>query len=526
MNGPQPNGIMRRNISASDLSEFETTDPRIYQVRKSRLISLINWGHVVSTYFPFMLLSVVVVLVAQFTQSVIENRSDVQELATTLTATTSSSSVLFDLGWKGGILVIILIVYLARRNQRVYLVDFACFEPPEDWKASHQDVLSMLKSQKCFTEESINFMERILARSATGQSTAWPPGIIKSLKDPSQVADRSVQAAREESETVIYGVVEEVLKKTKIDPKKIDILIINCSLFSPTPSLCSMVIHKFGLRPDVQSYNLSGMGCSAGVISIDLARRLMASQRNATCLVVSTENLTQNLYHGNQKSMLLQNTLFRVGGAAMLLSNKLSDGFRAKYKLLTTVRTQGLGDDAYNAVFECEDKEGHHGVRLSKEIVMVAGRCMEKNFTTLGPMVLPISEQVKVVWSMVLRQITKKMKKALEGAKLNGLAKNVSIAKTYIPDFKRGIDHFCIHAGGRAVIEGIEKNLKLHDYHTEASKATLRDYGNTSSSSIWYELKYTEEKMSLKRGQRILQIAFGSGFKCNSCVWLSLKTQK
>jgi predicted naringenin-chalcone synthase len=40
------------------------------------------------------------------------------------------------------------------------------------------------------------------------------------------------------------------------------------SLFSPTPSLCSMVIHKFGLRSDVRSFNLSGMGCSAGVISI------------------------------------------------------------------------------------------------------------------------------------------------------------------------------------------------------------------------------------------------------------------
>lgn len=44
------------------------------------------------------------------------------------------------------------------------------------------------------------------------------------------------------------------------------------SLFSPTPSLCSMVSHKFGMRSDARTYNLSGMGCSAGVISLDLAK--------------------------------------------------------------------------------------------------------------------------------------------------------------------------------------------------------------------------------------------------------------
>lgn len=45
-----------------------------------------------------------------------------------------------------------------------------------------------------------------------------------------------------------------------------------CSLFSPTPSLCSMVSHKFSMRSDARTYNLSGMGCSAGIISIDLAK--------------------------------------------------------------------------------------------------------------------------------------------------------------------------------------------------------------------------------------------------------------
>ena len=44
------------------------------------------------------------------------------------------------------------------------------------------------------------------------------------------------------------------------------------SLFSPTPSLCSMVSHKYNMRSDARTFNLSGMGCSAGVISLDLAK--------------------------------------------------------------------------------------------------------------------------------------------------------------------------------------------------------------------------------------------------------------
>jgi 3-ketoacyl-CoA synthase len=48
---------------------------------------------------------------------------------------------------------------------------------------------------------------------------------------------------------------------------------------------------------------------------------------NTYVLVVSTENITQNWYFGNTKSMLIPNCLFRVGGAAMLLSNKRTESW-------------------------------------------------------------------------------------------------------------------------------------------------------------------------------------------------------
>ena len=48
-------------------------------------------------------------------------------------------------------------------------------------------------------------------------------------------------------------------------------------------------------------------------------------------------------------------------------------------------------------------------MRLSKDIVKVAGRAMEKNFTTLGPYVLPMSEQMKTGFWMLVRFLAKKM---------------------------------------------------------------------------------------------------------------------
>ena len=51
----------------------------------------------------------------------------------------------------------------------------------------------------------------------------------------------NMAAAREEASLVLCGAVEKVLKKTGIDAKSIDAVVVNCSLFSPTPSLSSIV---------------------------------------------------------------------------------------------------------------------------------------------------------------------------------------------------------------------------------------------------------------------------------------------
>ncbi|KAE8708668.1 3-ketoacyl-CoA synthase 19 [Hibiscus syriacus] len=210
-----------------------------------------------------------------------------------------------------------------------------------------------------------------------------------------------------------------------------------------------MIVNHYKLRTDINSYNLGGMGCSAGLISIELAKSLLEANPNTYAVVVSTENITLNWYFGNDRSMLLSNCIFRMGGAAVLLSNKARDKDVSKYKLVHLVRThKGADDKHYNCVYQREDEQGTVGVSLARELMAVAGDALKTNITTLGPLVFTIHGAVHV-----LRHPRSKEE---------------------------------------AVLDEIQKNLRLTDWHMEPSRMTLHRFGNTSSSSLWYELAYME----------------------------------
>ncbi|KAK8480403.1 hypothetical protein V6N13_090346 [Hibiscus sabdariffa] len=400
-------------------------------------------------------------------------------------------------------IVLVATVYFMSKPRSIYLVDYACYKPSVTCRVPFATFMEHSRLNLSNNPKSVEFQMRILERSGLGEETCLPPSIHYIPPTP------TMEAARGEAELVIFSAMDSLFKKTGLKPKDVDILIVNCSLFSPTPSLSAMVINKYKLRSNVKSFNLSGMGCSAGLISIDLARDLLQLHPNCNAVVVSTEIITPNYYKGKERAMLLPNCLFRMGGAAILLSNRRSERWRAKYRLVHVVRThKGADDKAYRCVFEEEDKEGNVGISLSKDLMAIAGEALKSNITTIGPLVLPASEQLLFLVTLIGRKIFNPK------------------WKPYIPDFKQAFEHFCIHAGGRAVIDELQKNLQLSAEHVEASRMALHRFGNTSSSSLWYEMSYIESKGRMKRGDRVWQIAFGSGFKCNSAVWKCNRTIK
>ena len=513
----------------------------------------------------------------------------------------------------------------ALSRRRVFLVDFAVFAAPREMETSPDYFKASIRARGSpFPPEAVAFMDKILDVSGLGPVTAMPPALRQA--PPPWVA--SLDAARAESEAVIFSVVEDALRKTSLRPADVDILVVNCSLFNPTPSLSATVVARFGLRPGVTSYSLGGMGCSAGLIALDLAREALASRPGGqVALVVSTENITTGLYQGTDRAMvsgergrerrerlglspsihpfhpshpsilprlpcspthalslfsgparvglrsepqpnsraacvekrissshhvslsrlstsqLIPACIFRVGGSAVVLTNAGPCSrlrWQAKYELTHLVRThKGSDPRAFACVAQASDGAGITGVRLSKDLMAVAGAALKANITALGPLVLPFTEQAHFLTRVAARRAAAALGRPAS-----------SLPAPYVPDFSTAFDHFCVHTGGRAVLEEVGSALRLAPEAARPSIATLWRHGNTSSSSIWYVLAYIESAAAVgvkvaaakaegrpglrippppvcaglapprpvRKGDRVWQIAFGSGFKCNSAV--------
>ena len=392
-----------------------------------------------------------------------------------------------------------------RRPRDVYLVEYGCFRPKPWFRAPYATCLEHVRLMPYLAkEEDVAWGRRLLLRSGIGEETCVP--YAYHYVPP----DRSVEASRDETELVIFAAVDDVFARSTVTPADIDVVVANCSIFTPTPVFADMVVSRYKLRADVRSVNLSGMGCSAGLISLQLAKNLLQVAPPGThVLVVSTEILSSQYYVGSKREMLLPNCLFRMGAAAMILSNSPE---RARFRLARTVRTVAAALDAgYSCVFQEEDDEGNMGVRLSKDLVATAGQTLKSNIVAFGPLVLPVSEQLLVALSLLKRKL------------LTSLRRGSGKVRLYRPDFRTAFEHFCIHAGGRAVIDEVQRGLGLSDDDVEASRMTLHRFGNTSSSSVLYELAYIEAKGRMKKGDRVWMISFGAGFECSSAAWECIK---
>ena len=119
---------------------------------------------------------------------------------------------------------------------------------------------------------------------------------------------------------LIFDTLDNLFAKTGISPSEIDILVVNVSLFSPAPFLTARVVKHYKMRSNVKPFNLSGMGCSASIVAIDLVQHLFKSYKNAFAIVVSTESLGSNWYPGKEKSMMLSNCLSSVQEVAQCSS--------------------------------------------------------------------------------------------------------------------------------------------------------------------------------------------------------------
>ncbi|KAL4178849.1 hypothetical protein AMTRI_Chr13g84270 [Amborella trichopoda] len=145
-------------------------------------------------------------------------------------------------------------LYFISKPRPIYLVDYTCCNLPDPGRVP-----------------STLFIEhvQILERSGLGERTCVSPALHYIPPDP------TIDDARAEAELIIFSAV----MRMGIKPQDVDILIVNCSLFSLTPYLSDLV------------------------------------HANEYAVVVSTEIIFPNWYSGNQRSMLLPKSRATVQSA-------------------------------------------------------------------------------------------------------------------------------------------------------------------------------------------------------------------
>ncbi|TKY49273.1 3-ketoacyl-CoA synthase 21 [Spatholobus suberectus] len=382
------------------------------------------------------------------------------------------------------------------------MLAYECHKPSEDTKVDSDSCANICLRNKNLGLEEYRFLLKNMTKSGIGENTYAPRNIIEGREAFVTVGD-----SLKEMDDIMFDTLDNLFNSTGFSPSQIDILVVSVSTFASVPSLTSRIINRYKLRENIKAFNLGGMGCTGSENAIGLVQQLFKTHKNSFAVVVSTECLSRSWYCGKVKSMMLPNCLFRSGGCAMLFTNMSSQKHIAMLRLKHVERTHlGANDEAYGCAMLVEDEQGYKGFRLAKSLPKAAAKALEVNLKMLVPKILPLW---KLVWFFTVSLCQCIMKEALM----------CNMLGTRGTDLKSGIEHFCVHPGGRAVIGEIGKRLGLNDYDLEPSRMTIHRWGNTSASGVWYVLGYMEAKKRLKKGDRILMIGLGSGFKCCNCVW-------
>ncbi|TKW34197.1 hypothetical protein SEVIR_2G289100v4 [Setaria viridis] len=380
------------------------------------------------------------------------------------------------------------------------LVDFSCLKPPRRLRIPVAGLLEHFRLIGCFDDGSVEFMTKVIEASGMGNETYFPPS-LHYIPPAATHAD-----AVQEAHMLFFPALDDLFAKTGVPPSAVGALVVNCSGFCPAPSLAAIIANRYRMRDDVKTFNLSGMGCAAGVVGVDVARRLLLTHAMPYAIVVSAEIVTVGWYSGKDQGKLLLNCYFRTGCSAALVTNGRGAA-PVKYRLASLTRTNQIANDrSYRSGYRDEDDEGITGFTLGQGVGRMVSELLRAHLVTLGLSILPWREKLRYALALLRSSRDGDSSKLPRGA-------------VPLPDFRAAVEHFCLPSSGRPMIWRLGQGLGLGEREMEAALMTFHRFGNQSAASLWYQLAYLEAKGRVRAGDTVWQLGIGSGLKANSLVW-------
>jgi predicted naringenin-chalcone synthase len=213
------------------------------------------------------------------------------------------------------------------------------------------------------------------------------------------------------------------------------------------------------------------MGCYAAIHALKLADALCAGKENVNVMVVCTEFCTLHFQKENTIDNLTATLLFADGCAAMLVQSDSS-------------KMNGLNIESFFSNISFKGKKDMSWKLSSRGFLM----------TLSG-----------YVPDLVKEDFEALVGKALDNA---GLTKD-------------DITHWCIHPGGKKILEVIENCIHLPKNSLDYSYQVLRNFGNMSSPTILFVLQKILNELQVAPNAKkavVFGAAFGPGLTMETFI--------
>ena len=269
---------------------------------------------------------------------------------------------------------------------------------------------------------------------------------------------------------------ERALAAAGLAAQQIDAVVVSTCTGSLCPGLSGHVIERLGLRHDVMALDLVGQGCGAALPNMELGWTLLGSGRCAQVLSVCVEVSSAAMYLDNDPGVLISACLFGDGAGAAVLSHSPGAAGAmgtagAMGRRIEWIDSASLIEPAQRDALKFEQRQG-----LLRNVLTRAVPALAADF----------AQQVQ----------------------------NTVLARAGLDS--GDIQAWILHAGGRDVLQAVQRRFDLPPEALRYSAAMLREYGNLSSAFVYFVLQAALADRA-PPGWWWLS-AFGAGFACHGAL--------
>lgn len=347
------------------------------------------------------------------------------------------------------------------------IIDIATSLPAH--KHSQKAICSFMQKQYALEEKEARVLKFLYDHSGIQSRYSAIPDYSEAFEASGFIPkDRTILFPLLEERMKLYDRIaldistEAIRKVTEpyIDTNAITHLItISCTGMS-APGLDLQIVQALDLAPSVFRTSINFMGCYAAIHGLKMAKMICDSTPNSNVVIVATELCTLHFQKEYTEENAASSLLFADGAAAVLVSN--------------TIKTQ-----------QSLNLKGFYATIADKGQKDMAWQLSSKGFL--------------MTLSSYIPQLIESDVEELVNTALG--AQNMA---------KENITHWCIHPGGKRILDVIERKLSLDPSALLPSRKVLSEYGNMSSPTVLFVLKEMMEQESEKR-MNLMGMAFGPG---------------